>query len=55
VIRRADLITEDPSHPLLHSFRLLPLGIRFNAPVARKSTYKKSFIPSAIALLNSTK
>ena len=53
-IRKAILITEDLSLPLHDSFQLLPSGRRFNGPLARKNTYKKSFIPSAIALLNST-
>ena len=55
VIRKANLITADHSHPLHHSFQLLPSGRRFNVPLARKNIYKKSFIPSAITILNNTK
>ena len=55
VMRKATFITEDPSHPLHHSFMLLPSGRRYRTPLARKNIYKKSFIPSAITLLNNTK
>ena len=55
VIRKATLITEDPSHPLHHSFQLLPSGRRYKVPLARKNVYKKSFIPTAITTLNKIK
>ena len=53
VITKAILITEEPSHPLHSSFTLLPSGRRYKVPSARKSIYKKSFIPSAVTALNS--
>lgn len=34
--RKANLITEDPSHPLHHSFQLLPSGRRYNIPWTAK-------------------
>ena len=55
VIRKATLITEDSSHPLHHCFQLLPSGKRHKVPLARKNIYKKSFIPSAITILNNKK
>ena len=31
----------------------LQLGLRYKVPIARKNVYKKTFIPSAISVLNS--
>ena len=55
VLRKANTITQDPTHPLHQSFDLLPSGRRYRVPLARKNTYKKSFIPTAITTLNSHK
>ena len=50
--RKAGRILRDPTHPLHDSFETLPSGRRLRAPLARKNLYKRSFIPSAIAILN---
>lgn len=51
--RKAHHIVSDPVHPLFTEFRKLPSGRRYTAALATKNIYKKSFIPSAILLLNS--
>ena len=51
--RKAKHCTSDPKHPLYSKFELLPSRRRFRQPLAKKCIYKKSFVPSAIALLNS--
>ncbi len=51
--KKACRIMQDVSHPLNHCFEMLPSGRRLNVPRARKNIHKKSFIPSAIAVLNS--
>ena len=50
--RKASQIIADAAHPLHALIRRLPSGRRFRIPLARKNSYKKSFIPSVIALLN---
>lgn len=52
--KQVRLLSDEESHlhPLYHSFRLLPPGRRYRAPLARKNIYVKSFIPPAIAALN---
>ena len=50
--RKALSILSDPGHPLHSNFRPLPSGRRLRMPLATKNLYKKSFIPSAISLLN---
>ena len=51
--RKAQHIVSDPVHPLFTEFKKLPSGRRYRAAIATKNIYKKSFIPSAISLLNS--
>lgn len=48
VRRKAESIT-NPSHPIHHSFQLLPSGCCFRA---RRRTSQNSFIPSEISILN---
>lgn len=55
VIRKAECILENYSHPLHKEFQFLPSGSRFKCPLARTNRYKNSFLPSAIQLLNSTR
>ena len=50
--RKALQIVDDCSHPLHSSFQKLPSGRRLRVPMARKNTYKKLFVPSAITILN---
>ena len=50
--RKASQIIADSAHPLHPLIRRLPSGRRFRIPLARKNSYKKSFIPSAIVVLN---
>jgi hypothetical protein len=53
VKRKAKKIWLDPNHPLHDQFELLPSKRRLRAPLARRNLYKRSFIPSAISILNS--
>ena len=53
VFRKASKIVNDPSHPLFPSFELLPSGRRFRAPRWKKVLFKRSFVPSAVSVLNS--
>ena len=50
--RKASAVLADSSHPLNPDFELMPSGRRFRTVFARKNLYKKSFIPSAITILN---
>lgn len=52
VKRKASAIVTDSAHPLHSSFDLLPSGRRFKVPLAKKAKYKKSFIPTAVDILN---
>ena len=52
--RKAIQIFRDDTHPLHAAFNILPSGRRLTVPLARKTLWKKSFIPSAILTLNST-
>ena len=52
--RKARQIFNDSTHPLNPSFQMLPSGRRIRVPLARKNIYKKSFIPSAVSVLNAT-
>ena len=52
-LRRKSLsILNDKSHPLNNHFQYLPSGRRLLVPRAKKNVFKKSFIPSAVAILN---
>jgi hypothetical protein len=53
VKRKAKKIWLDPTHPLHDQFELLPSKRRLRAPLARRNLYKRSFMPSAISILNS--
>jgi hypothetical protein len=53
VKRKAKKICSDPHHPLHGSFELLPSKRRLRAPLARRNLFKRSFVPSAISILNS--
>jgi hypothetical protein len=49
VKKKAKKIMADTSHPLCQHFELLPSGLR---PVAKKNAYAKSFVPTAVSVLN---
>ena len=51
--KKANTIVADQSHPLHACFEKLPSGRRFRVPRCKKNLYKKSFVPSAITVLNS--
>ncbi len=51
--RKASCILEDCSHPLHGEFQLLPSGCRYVLPRSRTKGYRSSFVPTAIAMLNS--
>jgi hypothetical protein len=53
VKRKAKKIVHDPTHPLHDAFQMLPSGRRFRAPLAKRNLYKRSFLPTAITILNS--
>ena len=55
VLKKAESIMSDSSHPLHAEFTMLPSGSRFSQPSAKTNRYKFSFVPSAISLLNSVK
>ena len=50
--RKAGKIIRDPTHPLHDAFKMLPSGRRWLAPLAKRSLYRRSFIPTAISILN---
>ena len=50
--RKARQILYDPTHPLNDVFQKLPSGRCLKVPLAKKNLFKKSFIPSAILILN---
>ena len=50
--RKARQIVYDPTHPLNDAFQKLPSGRRLKVPLAKTNLFKKSFIPSAILVLN---
>ena len=53
VKRKSVEILYDKTHPLNSEFEMLPSRRRLRMPLARKNIYKKSFIPTAISILNS--
>ena len=53
ITKKAIQIHSDPTHPPLHSaFQLLASGCKLKVQMARRNVYKKSFIPSAVTILN---
>ena len=53
VERKTARILDDAKHPLFSQFQKLRSGRRYKVPIARKTVYQTSFIPSAISFLNS--
>ena len=51
--RKARQCTSDEKHPLYKMFERMPSGRRYRTPLAKKTLYKKSFVPSAVSLINS--
>ena len=51
--RKASQCTSDSKHPLYNMFEKMPSGRRYRTPLAKKTLYKKSFVPSAVSLINS--
>ena len=52
ITKKAIQIYNDSTHPLRHSFELLPSGRRLKVPLAKKKGYKTSFVPTAVEILN---
>ena len=50
--RKSTQILYDPAHPLNQAFQKLPSGRRLKVPLAKQNIFKKSFVPSAILILN---
>ena len=48
--RKEGKIIRDPTHPLHDAFQMLPSA--WLAPLAKCSLYRRSFIPTAISILN---
>ena len=51
-VRKARRVSGDTSHFLSQYIRRLPSGRRFEAPPVRTERHKKSFVPTAVRLLN---
>ena len=52
--RLSSSIWDDDSHPLHSEFKLLPSGQRLLVPKSKTKRYKNSFIPAAIAQINTS-
>ena len=52
VKKKAKSILSQPDHVLSGQFMMMPSGRRYQAPVRRTNRYSRSFVPSAIRLLN---
>ena len=52
VAQKARKILVQPEHILASEFSLMPSGRRYTVPPRKTNRYAKSFIPSAISLLN---
>ena len=52
-INKANKIQTDKTHPLTDSFLPLPSRRRLRVPLARRNLYKRSFVPTAVKILNS--
>ncbi len=52
VLKEVTKILSDPSHSLYPIYELLPSGRRYRLPVCRYISFKKSFVPTSIRLLN---
>lgn len=53
IIRKANAILSDSSHPLHSEFQFLPSGPRLRLSRMESNRYKHSFVPTAISLLYS--
>jgi hypothetical protein len=53
LLGKACAVSADTTHPLHEEFQLLPSRVRFRAPKFKKAKLRRSFIPNAIAALNS--
>ncbi len=51
-LRKAEVIMNDPSHPLQNVFKLLPSTRRYYLPLCRANRFKNNFMPAAIGFLN---
>ena len=51
--RKAKQCTSDEKHPLYNLFERMPSGRRYRSPLAKNTLHKKSFVPSAVTLINS--
>ena len=50
--RKSTQMFYDPAHPLNQAFQKPPSDRRLKVPLAKKNLFKKSFVPSAILILN---
>ena len=55
VLGLAHRVLSDPTHILYSEYELLPSGRRYRACRYKTVAYKRSFLPTSVDLLNSTK
>ena len=55
IVRKAASILKIPDHILVSEFVLMTSGKRYAMPVCKSNRYLKSFLPSAVQLLNKSK
>ncbi len=51
-LKKAELIMNDPSHPLQNVFKLLQSTRRYYLPLCRTNKFKNDVTPAAIGFLN---
>ena len=52
VCRKSVSILHDKTHPLNFCFQYLPSGQQLKVPLVKRNVYRKSFIPTAVSVLN---
>ena len=52
VLRKSKKIISDSAHPLFSDFQMMPSGRRFRVPAWKRQIFKRSFVPTAINILN---
>ena len=53
-VRKAHAIAKNQEHPLFSEFVLLPSGKRYRSLKCKKAKFSRSFIPTAIKMINDT-
>ena len=55
LVKNAEALYYDPTHPLHSCFEIMPSGKRYRTPAFKRQLYNKSFIPSAVIFFKFTK